>query len=349
MGLTYSPAPGYGSFVAGLAASAGQAIAARKAAEIAQQLKARREELLMQQQFQRDMKAMDYQMELEMQARSKQWDIEKMEIASRLDFEQDEKKRRAKQQEFETKKSAIMKSDMITPQQKSQLITSLELESVGAETTAAAFLRPLTPEQEIAQQMRDKTAGTVYTPESPVTQPGNYLLIKQEGQPLQYTDTTSGVVSNIDPYKQYKVTKLDGTSGIVLGANLEENIREVAEFHGEAEITQLPKAQQELIKKFSGMESIVSYPPDVVDPSEVSQYKPTSQLIGNRKVYSAVKILNNMEKMWKESIDNKQRFSKEWVEGTYDTLNKLSKLPDANKDQINRIINLIQQATIIQK
>jgi hypothetical protein len=159
---------GQGALTAALAKSSGEAIAAQKAAELAQrlaesaeqrkaqqeqfqmnlearqqesqmELKSKKEQFQLNLQAEREMKMIDYTMDMEKYKRSKEWDIEKMEIASRLDFEKEEKSRIQKEQMYETKKQAILDASGLTPEQKKQLSTKLDMEYIGATSTAQEF------------------------------------------------------------------------------------------------------------------------------------------------------------------------------------------------------------------
>jgi len=137
---------GQGALTAALAKSSGEAIAAQKAAELAQRLaesaeqrKAQQEQFQLTLQAEREKKMIDYTMEMEKYKRAKGWEIEKMETTSRLDFEKEEKSRIQKEQMYETKKQAILDASGLTPEQKKQLSTKLDMEYIGATSTAQEF------------------------------------------------------------------------------------------------------------------------------------------------------------------------------------------------------------------
>ena len=137
---------GQGALTAALAKSSGEAIAAQKAAELAQRLaesaeqrKAQREQFQLTLQAEREKKMIDYTMEMEKYKRAKGWEIEKMETTSRLDFEKEEKSRIQKEQMYETKKQAILDASGLTPEQKKQLSAKLDMEYIGATSTAQEF------------------------------------------------------------------------------------------------------------------------------------------------------------------------------------------------------------------
>lgn len=159
---------GQGALTAAMAKSSGEAISRQRAAELAQrlaeqeaerraqleqfqmnlearqqesqmELQAKKEQFQLNLQAEREMKMIDYTMDMEKYKRSKEWDIEKMEIASRLDFEKDEKTRLQKEQMYETKKKAILDAVELTPEQKKQLSAKLDMEYIGATSTAQEF------------------------------------------------------------------------------------------------------------------------------------------------------------------------------------------------------------------
>ncbi len=276
---------GYGELVSGLAQKAGEAVAARRAAEIAAQLQARREEqqsrmqiAQMENQFQTAKMQLGYQMELEREARAQSWEIDKMELRSKLDFEEEEKKLRMKKQEFELKKKAIQESDMITDAQKNQLLTALELEEVGAETTAASFLRPKTIEQIAAERMGIGAKKKEVAPTTVNTGPGQtqkpFVDVIETPQGVQYIDPVTNEFKGLEPDKMYSFVKPDGKSYVARGSQLLQinpetgnQVWQDVQIKGEkieSQFTQLPEGQQKVQRSFQkaflGKEDVFTLP-----------------------------------------------------------------------------------------
>lgn len=190
MPISYGPT-GYGALSLGLAQKAGEAIAARKAAEIAAELQMRREAQAaqmamqqMQQQFEMQKFQISQQLDLEQFARAKSWETEKMEIASRLDFEQSEQKRQTKQSEFDTAMTSIDKAiasgKMTKGDQSHRTALSIAYSKLGAEELARKFAQPPTMEELKAGLLKPPTGAPTGAP-TPTERPPVTAAPGQEG------------------------------------------------------------------------------------------------------------------------------------------------------------------------
>lgn len=327
---------GAGALIGGLAKGAGEAIAAQRATELAQRIaeqrqeqKARREDMMIQLQAQKDMKMIDYQMELEKYQRSKEWDIEKMEVASRIDFEKEEKTKAAKESEYQLKKKAILDSSVLTKQQKDKLAVALDMEYLGAGGLAQQFMKPKTMEEITVEKEEEKkrgTAGAAGTTDDVGIGNKELAVI---GKDLIAFDLDKGTQVPIDDTKLYSVTRTDGKTGNVTGAELKRGWdTDVIKFHGEAVPSQPahPKAQEEIQRSF-GIPEIRPYSYGPVDPSDIGGTVTTN--------------LDKMEKMWKTAVEENHKVSPKFAEGAYQVL--LEKSKNANPDQVRRILNYIQK------
>jgi len=142
--IQYQP-QGYGQAVESAAIGAGQAQAAMKTLEMAQEMADRDRE----RRFKIEMANIADQSALELEKRRRLWEIEKMEITSRTDFAEEERTRQKKKQEYQLKVEAIEKAgrdgtlttEEVQTQKKLLFMEDLgtgkyELQGMKAETSA---------------------------------------------------------------------------------------------------------------------------------------------------------------------------------------------------------------------
>lgn len=278
MAIKYVP-EGYGELVTSTAQQAGEAIAARRAAELAQelefrreqadlQLQQRREELLMSQEFSKQMKQLDMNMELEKVARSKMWEIEKMETVSRLDFEKEEKERQQFQAELDqVKRDGPNGSGKLNEQEYRQVQAQIYAK-YGKEGVAAQLSRPVTKDEAEAQLLlksgiKEPVVGA--KPAGPTTpiSVGQQTVVDIGAGP-QIFNMETGKTSDIESTKEYAVV-INGQSRKVTGSNLfdidpktgkpwVELVQDIHEW-------QAPVNQVEIAKAFSTKRFIASLTP----------------------------------------------------------------------------------------
>jgi hypothetical protein len=154
MPIEYAPT-GYGQFIQGLAAQAGQAQAGQQEAQRKHQVSMQQ----MSQAFQADMATLNYQMELEAAAKNKAWELEKMEIASRLDFQREMKKEEQKKDKLDLAITGLEKAfddGQISKEQMNQGILSAQLEYSGATRAAGLMDQQMNEYQERSLGLRER-------------------------------------------------------------------------------------------------------------------------------------------------------------------------------------------------
>lgn len=347
---------GMGQLTMDLANQAGQANTARRAADLAEQLRQREldrqqqaEQFNMQLAAQREMKQLDFQMEMEKYRRANVWEIEKMELRSRLDFENEERKRQQRIAEFDAQEKAIdeaVKTGQLTSEQAQKQKSALQYGRLGLEGVAAQVMHPEPKDDLMSQLFQNATdpsqvnGGTATTQAAVPAAPKRQfqgLVVPDSGR-LSTMNTNTGTLEEIDPTKYYTIVRVNPETGVeetgvASGRGLLEDPSSVVDIVNEYQrypnsVGQMSSVQQKLMQSFLAKPTMRLSPNNPYDPTDV----------GPIKKYES---LDNMEKTWQNLVSKKATVTKNFADLGYKILEQKSAA--ANPEQVSRILRLIQE------